>query len=236
MRGSSLYLFFSYIFDPVLLYFACNPEELHGVAEHRVLCHSLEDAQRLKSEMVLVLDRNPLGDLRRVGTVYHHAGNIPQDAILNLDPYAPPRTVIAGGGIVRHRGTGELLCIRRHGVLDLPKGKQDPGETVAECAMRELKEETGASDLCQGRLLGTTVHGYRRSGFFEIKTTYWYAFLSEMADFVPAVEESIEEVFWVPYEQAEKTLGYAPLRDFLTDVRSACGKGLAGFPTDVHEQ
>ena len=45
------------------------------------------------------------------------------------------------------------------GVLDLPKGKLDPNESIAACAARELQEETGADDLVQGQLLGTTVHG-----------------------------------------------------------------------------
>ena len=188
-----------------------------------LLCCNLGDAQRLESKSILVLDHNSLGDLKRVGTGYH-AEYVPQSAILNLDPYAHPRAVIAAGGIVRHGVTGELLCIRRHGVPDLPKGKLDSGETVFDCAMRELREETGVSDLCQGELLGTTVHGYRRSGFFEVKTTYWYAFTSESMEFVPAVEEGIEAVFWTPYLQAEKMLGYASLRDFLTDLRSIFGQ------------
>ncbi len=168
--------------------------------------------------MIVVVNYNALQNFRRVGSAYQ-SESIPQDAILNLNPYAPPRAVTAAGGLVRHRVTGELLCIRRHGVLDLPKGKLYPNESIATCAARELQEETGADDLIQGQLLGMTVHGYRRSGFFEVKTTYWYAFTSESMHFTPASEEGIDAVFWIPYAQAEQEVGYPVLRNLLADLR-----------------
>ncbi len=185
----------------------------------RLLLGDLTEAQRLDPEAILVIDPGALRHLGRVGSAYD-SGPIPQDAILNLDPYVQPRTVVAAGGIIRHRTTDELLCIRRHGVLDLPKGKLDPHESIAACAMRELQEETGASDLVQGQLLGTTVHGYRRAGFFEVKTTYWYAFTSKSMQFTPALKEGIDAVYWVPYAQAEQELGYPVLRSLLIDLRS----------------
>ena len=199
----------------VFLYCACN---LPVRGKTVFLFQDLHSAQKLETEAVLVIDQNAICDIQQLGTGYH-ATHIPQDAILNLDPYAPPRTVTAAGGIVQHRNTGEILCIRRHGVLDLPKGKLDPNESISACAMRELQEETGIRDLHQGELLGTTVHGYLRSGFFEIKTTYWYDFTSESTQFVPATEEGISAVFWIPYSQAEQMLGYAPLQRLLADLR-----------------
>ena len=202
----------------MIFYYACNRCELPITKETRFLCKNVQDAQRLTTELILVLDGDALDDLKEVGTGVQ-SGGVLFHAIMNLDPYDPPREVIAAGGIVRHRVTGQILCIHRHGVTDLPKGKLDAGETIATCAVRELQEETGANDLIQGNLLGTTVHGYRRSGFFEIKTTYWYAFTSEATEFLPATHEGIDDVFWLPFNQAEKTLGYAPLRNFLKDIR-----------------
>ena len=199
----------------MFLYRACNLP-LTGTAGF--LFQDLRSAQKLETELVLVIDQNALHDLQKLGAGYHTA-QIPRTAILNLDPYVPPKSVVAAGGIVQHRTTGEILCIRRHGVLDLPKGKLDPNESISSCAVRELQEETGIRDLHQGELLGTTVHGYVRSGFFEIKTTYWYDFTSESMQFLPAVEEGIDAVFWTTYSQAEQTLGYAPLRNLLADLR-----------------
>jgi len=203
----------------MLMFYPCSRWDLPTAENTGVLFQNLHDAQLLMMNQIIVLDHKMLNDLRPVGTGFH-AGSIPSDAVLNFNPYATPREVIASGGIVHHRVTGHLLCIKRHGVIDLPKGKLDPGETIASCAKRELQEETGITDLTQGRLLGTTIHGYRRSNYFDVKTTFWYSFTSEANQFTPALSEGIESVFWLPYADAEQTLGYAPLSDFLKDLRS----------------
>lgn len=205
--------------DQPFLYCACKLTEIPSELHDRLLFTELSSALCLESEAVLVVERRMLGELGRAGAGYR-AGEIPLEALQNVNPYAPPRPVIAAGGIIRHRTTDELLCIRRHGVLDLPKGKLDPNESIAACAVRELKEETGAEDLVQGTLLGISVHGYRRREFYEVKNTYWYAFTSESMKFTPAVEEGIDAVLWIPYQEAEQTLGYEPLRDLLADLRS----------------
>jgi 8-oxo-dGTP diphosphatase len=52
-----------------------------------------------------------------------------------------------GVGVVVHSADGLVLVARRRGEpgqqLAVPGGKLDPGETVEECAVRELAEETG---------------------------------------------------------------------------------------------
>ncbi len=58
-----------------------------------------------------------------------------------------PQAPIVGVGIVCLRG-GDVLLVRRskpprEGGWSLPGGRQKPGETVRECALRELAEETG---------------------------------------------------------------------------------------------
>ncbi|MCY4158714.1 MAG: NUDIX domain-containing protein [Bacteroidetes bacterium] len=202
----------------MLLYYPTDQRNFPPEINTAFLFGDLQRAQALEAKAIFVVDSGSLDDLRQVGAGYH-TGSIPKEAILNIDPYSPPRALIAAGGIIRHQTTGELLCIKRHGVRDLPKGKLDPNESIADCAMRELLEETGIQNLVQGKLLGTTVHGYCRRGFFEVKTTYWYAFTSESTQFTPAVEEGISEVFWLPYIEAEQTLGYSTLSDFLMDLR-----------------
>lgn len=53
---------------------------------------------------------------------------------------------ISAGGVVFRR-TGEGLQVQliqdRYGKISLPKGKMEPGETVEQTALREIKEETG---------------------------------------------------------------------------------------------
>jgi ADP-ribose pyrophosphatase YjhB (NUDIX family) len=52
------------------------------------------------------------------------------------------KIVMAAGGLVENEH-GEILLIYRKKHWDLPKGKLDAGETLEECAVREVEEETG---------------------------------------------------------------------------------------------
>jgi len=58
----------------------------------------------------------------------------------------------AAGGLVINEKK-ELLFILRRGLWDLPKGKNDGNEDSKECALREVKEETGF-DIEVKKLLG----------------------------------------------------------------------------------
>ncbi len=54
--------------------------------------------------------------------------------------------ISAGGVVYRRNEQGELqiqLIQDRYGKVSLPKGKMEPGETVEQTALREIKEETG---------------------------------------------------------------------------------------------
>ena len=59
----------------------------------------------------------------------------------------PVRIVAAAGGLVWRQASGgrELIVIhrRRHRDWTLPKGKVHPGESWLQCAIREVREETG---------------------------------------------------------------------------------------------
>ena len=53
------------------------------------------------------------------------------------------REIPAGGGLVRNK-EGQYLLICRHQLWDLPKGKQEPDESIETCALREVEEEVDA--------------------------------------------------------------------------------------------
>jgi mutator protein MutT len=103
----------------------------------------------------------------------------------------------AAGGIVENE-KGEILFIFRRGKWDLPKGKLDDGETIEECAVREVEEETGIKNIEAGELIDTTIHHYTENGIEIEKETFWYAMkvTGEQA-LVPQLEEDITELKWV---------------------------------------
>jgi 8-oxo-dGTP pyrophosphatase MutT (NUDIX family) len=105
--------------------------------------------------------------------------------------------IIAAGGIVENEH-GEILLQFRRGKWDLPKGKLDDGETIEECAVREVEEETGIRNIQLGELIATTIHYYQEKGNEIEKETFWYAMkVNGNQELVPQVEEDILELRWV---------------------------------------
>ncbi len=103
----------------------------------------------------------------------------------------------AGGGFV-HTPDKKVLLIFRRGKWDLPKGKLDAGESLPDCAVREVAEETGLTVASLGDPLSTTYHIYKEKGELILKESYWYMMRSEAASpLVPQTEEDIEECRWV---------------------------------------
>ena len=77
-------------------------------------------------------------------------------------PHEKPHPVVCAGAVVRD-GSGRLLLVRRGrppsaGLWSLPGGRVEPGETPAEAAVREVREETGL-DVALGHLLATVELG-----------------------------------------------------------------------------
>ncbi|MFI2743876.1 NUDIX hydrolase [Zhouia sp. PK063] len=102
----------------------------------------------------------------------------------------------AGGGLVRNPDN-EVLFIYRNDKWDLPKGKLDKGETIEECSIREVEEETGIKKLKLHSLIDVTYHILKRNGKYKIKETFWYNMTSNYTGTLVAQEdEGIAEVVW----------------------------------------
>src|SRR3954447_7139070 len=98
-----------------------------------------------------------------------------------------PVKIIAAGGIVENEA-GDILWQFRRGKWDLPKGKLDEGETIEECAVREVEEETGLHDIELGELVGITHHFYRENEEDIEKETHWFAMkVSGQQELVPQI-------------------------------------------------
>jgi len=114
--------------------------------------------------------------------------------------------VPAGGGLVRNR-EGKYLLIYRHDLWDLPKGKQEPGESIETCALREVEEETGLHGLQLGGRICITHHTYQLFGQKILKHTYWYAMTDESEEsLIPQQEEDISRAEWVEKERLPEYL------------------------------
>ena len=105
----------------------------------------------------------------------------------------------AGGVIVRD---GRVLVVHRarHGDWSLPKGKLDEGETWEQAAVREIAEETG---------LRVTVEAPLGETRYEVdegpKEVRWFRMT---ATGEPRAQSEVDEVRWVPLEEADELLTY----------------------------
>lgn len=110
----------------------------------------------------------------------------------------------AAGGVVQK--DDKVLLIYRLKKWDLPKGKLDPGETVAEGALREVEEECNVK-VKLGNKICSTWHTYTRNRKRILKKTTWYAMQClEDENMKPQQEESIEEVRWMNAREVRQAM------------------------------
>lgn len=104
------------------------------------------------------------------------------------------KIVKAAGGIVRK--SNDILLIYRLKKWDLPKGKLDKGETIAQCAVREVEEETGVKVEIDS-FFKKSYHTYIRKKKRVLKETHWYLMRCiEDIHMAPQANEGIEDVKW----------------------------------------
>ena len=107
------------------------------------------------------------------------------------------KMIEAAGGIVQN-DKKEILFINRLGKWDLPKGKIEKGEKEEGCALREVTEETGVTNLQLKKKVGETYHVYDEFGKHFLKISHWYHMTcSSTQTLTPQVVEHITEVKWV---------------------------------------
>ena len=123
-------------------------------------------------------------------------------------PQRVERVVRAAGGVIER--DGHVLVVHRPKYDDwtFPKGKNDRGETDADCAVREVEEETGLRPELVEEL--TSVDYVDRKG--RPKTVrYWVM----RAEGEAVASNEVDEVRWVAPEQARWLLTYERDRDVL---------------------
>lgn len=115
------------------------------------------------------------------------------------------KIIKAGGGIVEN-SKKEILFIYRMKKWDLPKGKLDKGETIKECAIREVEEETKVKVECREKIISTW-HTYTRNKKFILKKTTWFKMKCiDDSKMKPQKKEKIEKVEWMKGSSIEDIL------------------------------
>jgi 8-oxo-dGTP pyrophosphatase MutT (NUDIX family) len=126
---------------------------------------------------------------------------VPDDSRLLLE--------FSAGGLVLD-AQGRILLIRARDlrgqpVWTLPKGALAPGETSAEAALREVREETGYRCELE-RELAPVTYWFRRDGRQIKKTVRW--FLMRPLEKVGDHDHEVDEVLWTDKDDALTRLRY----------------------------
>ncbi len=113
---------------------------------------------------------------------------------------------IAAGGVVTNK-EGKVLFIYRNDKWDLPKGKLEKGESIEECALREVEEETGVKNLKLENFLRITYHIFKKNGEYRLKEVHWFAMRTSFkGKLVGQKSEGIDKVKWKGPQKIHKAL------------------------------
>lgn len=126
------------------------------------------------------------------------------------------REFSAGGVLVRNfHGRPFAVCIRlkQGSVLALPKGHPHEGESMAEAAAREVREETGCSGDPVERL-GEVKYWYVRKKkgdrVFKVVTFFLFRY---RAGSIRDHDDEVEEAEWIPLADLPGLLTYETERE-----------------------
>jgi ADP-ribose pyrophosphatase YjhB (NUDIX family) len=134
----------------------------------------------------------------------------------------------AGGVVVRGDQVMVIVPTRRGPgggrVIALPKGHPEPGESAAQAATREVREESGVwGDLRES--LGEVAYTYERKGQRIAKRVEF--FLIEYGGGDPADHDhEVEQARWMPLAEAVLALTYEGEREMVARAISRRSAGV----------
>ena len=135
------------------------------------------------------------------------------------------REFSAGGLVVRRfRGRPFIAAVQpREGVLALPKGHPEDGESMADAAAREVREEAGVEAQLVEKL-GDVKYWYTLHGERVMKVVSFFLFRyrsGRLADH----DHEVEEALWIPLEEAPERLAYKSEKEIAQTALSHVAQG-----------
>ena len=135
----------------------------------------------------------------------------------------PSKVTVTAGGVVINR-QGSVLLVNQDGTTwSLPKGHVDPGEEPVQTAIREIREESGVTDLHFLSILGAfgryKIGQDIKDDKSEWKVLLFFLFKSDQNDLNPHDPRN-PEACWVHPDKVEALLTHPKDKAFYKSIRA----------------
>lgn len=125
----------------------------------------------------------------------------------------------SAGGVIFRIGAKEpeiaLIVHSKGRVKSLPKGEINPGETLEEAAIREVKEETGLTGKIIGSLGSIQYWFYSYPEKKKVHKRVYYFLMEYLSGDIKDHDWEVEEVIFVPISKVNKIATYENERKVL---------------------
>ena len=118
------------------------------------------------------------------------------------DPKAPkPNSIRPAAGVAPFDSIGNILLLRRkdNDKWTMPGGTLDFGESLTDCATREVREETGLNFRITG-LIGTYTDPHILIGYSngEVRQEFTFVYAAEIESGELKIDDESKEATWAP--------------------------------------
>ncbi len=117
---------------------------------------------------------------------------------------------VSCGGVVFHKGKVLLLYKNQSNKYSgwvMPRGTMEKNETMQETAIREVKEEAGATAKII-KYVGKTEYSFRGNNEVIKKTVHWYLMVADSFECKPQAEEFFTDVGYYKQHEAYHLLKF----------------------------
>ncbi len=133
--------------------------------------------------------------------------------------------ISSGGVIFRPEAAGiEIALIRKtlkggKRIWCLPKGWVEPGESLEEAAVREVREETGLDGEILQKIGETSYQFYSKEDRARIDKTVHFFLMTYRGGNTADHDDEVEAADWFPLEQAETLMAYPTEMEMVRKAR-----------------